>query len=184
MKRYLVLGLLASAVGCQCRDGAEQSTAQNEPRPKIHDAAPVSRQPIPNGDAALRPGRRATATRASVDCDALLTVADIQQVCGPGVRSLKSTASEQPGRNCNRAGGSYNARLLFMLAIGTGDVGHQAAKPRVFRHTVGAERWETVVVRKQPFQLELRASHHEGTVSPCDSAKLLALTERVLGRLP
>jgi len=138
--------------------------------------------PVPSTDAARK--RVTGPTRAAVDCATLLTIDDVARLCGPAVRTLNPTKTEKAGRNCSRAGGSFNARLMFMLTIGTGDVGHPAAAAKVHKQTVGGANWHTVSINKKPFELQLRATHHEGKKPPCDPAQLDALAKLVVSRLP
>ncbi len=169
-----VMGVAAACGGKKDEPKKTAPAAKTKPAPTTPPATVV--------DAAAK--RVSGPTRASIDCATLLTSADIKAVCATTVRSFKATPAEKVGRNCNRAGGPFNARVMVMLTIGTGDVGHPAKPATTGQRKLGNATWNTVTVRKKPFTLQLTATNHDGQKPRCSPAQLQQLATRLTSRLP
>jgi len=192
----ILVGLAVGAGGCKKPKSAESA-------PTVSDAARA--EPAPEPAAAAEPAKAPAAPAASgaVDCDAILTEADLSELCGASL-GLATPAGERdnigPDRTCSRrfsdgSAGSLSlllARLSAPAALAAADPAWENVKPiaglgdeaRSFENlSRGGDRVYKLELRKGDLDVLLFTSSLKPGSEPCVQA-LEAVAARVAARLP
>lgn len=196
-----------------CKDAPAKKETPPAPAPTAPvkaEPAPVKAEPTPAAPAAPAPAPAAPAAKVTYDCAALVTAADVKELCGADVTVTKSEMEgEYEITTCLRKirrgpddwkgmdlklhpSSPAGARSLVTLEIGDPDPQEQKREvaagdvARLHRRPdpIGGGTHQAFVAAKGAAYLELAVDTDKGKPELCSDDALIALGKRAVERLP
>ena len=177
--------LLAIVSACGSKKDEPKPKADENAKPAVPETRP---QPAPKPEP-----KPAVAATAKLDCDALVTAADIETTCGAKISAWKSDAMETksgPAYCSRRAGPSGGfIRLLVGIYPHTEAAkmitrGGTSTKAAMEKKRAGKAMLEIAHTRVNNVAVTVRSQYIGGKKPLCTSEQLAALARTAASRLP